>query len=683
MKGFIGFAIWMSCLFAGSVQARPLTPEDLVAVKRVAGPTVTPDGKTVYFAVTTYDLKTNRGHTRIFGADTEGKTGPNPVTGADSNSFAPSVSPDGRNLAFISTRKDGPQIWLLPLSSPGEAQQLTSLSTGVSGPLVWSPDSRRLLFHSQVDPKCMDADCVDKTGREDKPDHSGQLFTGLLYRHWNYWRNGLVNHVMAVDVQGGKLHLLTPGQHDSPPVSLGGAVDYRFSPDGREVAFVMNTDAQVATSTNNDVFLLDLEKGSPRRLSPGKGNDYSPVYSPDGKYVAYLSMARAGYESDKADIILVERATGKTVNLTAKMDISVYKFAFAPDQNMIFFSAPEKGHLNLFRVNFNGQIQRDLDKVFVTDFVPLKDFRMLLVNQTISRPPEVFAHGGKYLSSEPDAMREPALASISRVNDQLLAPVTMGETTDMWFRGAGGDQVHALILQPPGFNPARKYPVVFLLHGGPQGSFGYDFHPRWNSQMFAAPGYVVVMVNFHGSNGYGQKFQDSIQGDWGGKPYQDVMAALKEVRKLSYVDPARIGAAGASYGGYLINWIGTQTREFSVLVSHSGLFNLEAMYGTTEELWFPEWENRGTPWSNRKLYQRWSPHNHITKWKTPTLVVHGALDFRVTVDQGMQLFTYLQRLGVPSSFLYFPDEDHFVFKPRNRIVWWNTVHQYMATYLKP
>jgi dipeptidyl aminopeptidase/acylaminoacyl peptidase len=673
----------LTALIAVSATARPLTPEDLVAVKRVGSPAVTPDGRSVFYTVTTYDLKTNKGSTRIWTAEVEGKTAPRAVTTSDSSAFSPSVSPDGKTLAFVSVRKDGPQLFLLPLTGAGEAAPLTTLSTGVSGPLVWSPDSRRILFHSQVDPKCMDVACIEAAGTAEKPRHSGQLFTGLLYRHWNAWRDGLVNHVLVVDVADGKLNLLTPGQHDAPPVALGGAVDYVFSPDGREVAYVMNTDAMPAASTNNDVFVLDLASGKSTRVSTGKGNDFSPAYSPDGKYLAWLSMARPGYESDKADIILQDRAARTRVNLTAALDRSVGRFAFAPDQNLIFFVASEQGHEKLFRVNFTGQLHKDLDRVFVTDFVPLKNFRMILVNQTISRPPEIFFHGGKYASANPDALRDPVLAPVSRVNDAHLAPISMGETEDLWFKGAKGDQVHALILKPPAFSAAKKYPVVFLLHGGPQGAFGYDFHPRWNSQMFAAPGYVVVMPNFHGSSGYGRKFQDSIQGDWGGGPYQDVMAALREVRKLSYVDPKRVGAAGASYGGYLINWIGGQTREFLALVSHSGVFNIESMYGSTEELWFPERENMGTPWQNRKTYQKWSPHQYVSNWKTPTLVVHGALDFRVTVDQGMQLFTSLQRLGVPSKFLYFPDEDHFVFKPQNRILWWNTVWQFLGTHLKP
>ncbi|PKN45072.1 MAG: S9 family peptidase [Deltaproteobacteria bacterium HGW-Deltaproteobacteria-17] len=677
------FLILALLALAPAAMARTLTPEDLVAVKRVGSPAVTPDGKTVFYTVTGYDLKTNKGLTRIWSADVQGQTAPRAVTAADSSAFAPAVSPDGKTLAFVSVRKDGPQIWLLPLAAAAEASQLTELATGVSGPLVWSPDSRRILFNSAVDPKCMDVACIEASATAEKPRHSGQLFTGLLYRHWNAWRDGLVNHVLVVDVADGKLTLLTPGVHDSPPVALGGAVDYCFSPDGREVAFVMNTDALPAASTNNDVFVLDLAAGTSTRISTGRGNDFSPAFSPDGKYLAWLSMARPGYESDKADIILLDRAGKTRVNLTARLDRSVGQFAFAPDQNLIFFSAAEQGHEKMFRVNFSAQLYKDLDGVFVTDFVPLKNFRMILVNQTISTPPEIFFHGGKYASANPDALRDPALTPVSRVNDTLLAPIEMGRTEDLWFKGARGDQVHALILKPPAFSAAKKYPVVFLLHGGPQGSFGYDFHPRWNSQMFAAPGYVVVMPNFHGSNGYGQKFQDSIQGDWGGGPYQDVMAALKEVRKLPYVDPKRIGAAGASYGGYLINWIGGQNNEFLALVSHSGVFNIESMYGSTEELWFPERENLGAPWQNRKMYQKWSPHQFVGRWKTPTLVVHGAMDFRVTVDQGMQLFTSLQRLGVPSKFLYFPDEDHFVFKPQNRILWWNTVWQFLGSYLKP
>lgn len=684
MKHRYGLLFFVVLVWAHTAAARVLTPQDLVGVKKVSSPTVTPDSRTIFYTVTSYDLASNTGKHRIWSATLDGGGTARSITSADFSSFAPSVSPDGRTLAFLSMRAGGvPQIWLLPLDKPGEAVQLTQFAPGVSAPLVWSPDSRRILFSAAVDPTCMDAVCADERAKADPPAHSGQLFEKLLYRHWNEWRNGLVNHVFVVDTADGKPVLLTVGPHDAPPIALGGEVDYVFSPDGREVAYVMNTDAQPAISTNNDVFVLNLATGKSERISTSKGNDFAPAYSPDGRYLAWLSMVRPGYESDKADIVLYDRMAKTRTTLTAKVDFSVSRFAFAPDQKMIFFVAAEKGYENVFRVNFSGQVYKDLDRVFVTALLPLTNYRFVVLNQSITRPAEVFVHLGKYLSSAPDALRDPsALMPVSKINDAHLADIEMGTTEDFWFAGAGGDTVHALILKPPAFDPARKYPVVFLLHGGPQGSFGYDFHPRWNAQMFAAPGYVVVMVNFHGSNGYGQKFQDSIQGDWGGKPYQDVMIALREIRKLPYVDPKRIGAAGASYGGYLINWIGTQTQEFACLISHSGVFNLESMYGSTEELWFPEHENLGTPWQNRKLYQKWSPHMYVGKWKTPTLVVHGANDFRVPVEQGMQLFTSLQRLGVPSKFLYFPDEDHFVFKPQNRILWWNTVWKWLSTYLK-
>ncbi|MBU1240749.1 S9 family peptidase, partial [Myxococcota bacterium] len=349
----------------------------------------------------------------------------------------------------------------------------------------------------------------------------------------------------------------------------------------------------------------------------------------------------------------------------------------------IYFSAQDQGYINMWSVSFTGKLQPEFVSNFITDFKVLRRGHMVILDQTIAKPQELYFHNGKKVPrGKLGRVRAGKAVPLSANNTLLLSDIAMGETRSLWVKGDKGDKVHSLILTPPNFDKTKKYPVVFLIHGGPQGAFGYDFHPRWNSQLFAAPGYVVVMPNFHGSTGYGQKFQDAIRGNWGGSPYIDVMNVFDAVEKLPYVDKTRIGAAGASYGGYLVDWIGTKNNRFKCLISHSGVYNIVSMYGSTEELWFPEWENLGTPWENPEMYKKHSPHYYVKNWKTPTLIVHGALDFRVTIDQSMQLFTSLQRLGVPSQFLYFPDEDHFVFKPKNRIKWWATVHTWLKSYLK-
>lgn len=678
-------------------QGKILTVTDLVKVKRVFLPAVTPDYKTVFFTVTSYDAKNNSSDTAIFKTDFKGLK-PVRITPVGVKEWAPSVSRNGKMLAFIRyTPKDkkGPQLWIMDIKS-GKARKVTDTYASVSAPLVWSPDSKRILFNSSVHKKCMNMECVEKEATEKKPT-GAQLFDTLLYRHWNHWRNHNINQLFSADVKSGQVSFelgvaINTWGRDVPPVALGGAVDYAISPDGKEISFAMNTDRLVAKSTNNDVFTYRSRNKNAHQISKSKGNDFSPTYSPDNRYIAFLSMARAGYEADKAVLTLFDRRTRKLIPLTDRLDLSVSQYAFAPDEKRIYFTTQEKGRINMYSTDFRGTIRPEFKNTFITDFIVMSRKKLLILNQTIRYPQELYLHDGKTIK-DPDckvvagkcpAIRDNSkLVEVSAINKELMAPLKMNDAEEMWVNGSGGDKVHVLILKPPSFDSKKRYPVVFLIHGGPQGAFGYDFHPRWNSQLFASPGYVVVMVNFHGSTGYGMKFQDAIRGDWGGGPYKDIMAAFDEVSKLSYIDKNRIGAAGASYGGYMINWIGTKNNKFKCLISHSGVFNIESMYGSTEELWFPEWENKGTPWENRETYRKWSPHQYVQNWKTPTLVVHGAKDFRVTIDQGMQLFTSLQRLGVPSKFLYFPNEDHFVFQPANRILWWNTVHKWLAKYLTP
>jgi dipeptidyl aminopeptidase/acylaminoacyl peptidase len=436
----------------------------------------------------------------------------------------------------------------------------------------------------------------------------------------------------------------------------------------------MNEASFLATSTNNDIFTVKVSDvlnndWKFKKISVSEGNDNQPIYSPDGKYIAFCSMQRAGFEADKQRIMLYDRMSQKLIDLTGDYDLSADELVWSNDSKSIYFTAANKIHKSIFKVDLNTQLVASMvESVVASDLKLSGDGNILYFkNQRSTLPYEIFA-----INTDKRNFRR-----ITNVNSDLLSKLEMNEVETFWCEGAEETEIQSIILKPPFFKQGEKYPMIFLIHGGPQGNWEDDFHYRWNLQMFASNGYVVVAPNPRGSTGYGQKFTDEISQDWGGKPYIDLMNTYDHaVNNFSFIDKENTFAAGASYGGYMINWIEGQTDRFNALVSHAGVFNLESMYGTTEELWFPEWENGGTPWENRELYQKWSPHMFVENFKTPMLVIHGAYDFRVPYSQAMELFTSLQRMGVESKFLYFPDETHFVTKPQNAKLWWNTIFEW-------
>jgi dipeptidyl aminopeptidase/acylaminoacyl peptidase len=650
-----------------------MTAQDLLSVKWVSQVAVSPAGPHVAYVLKTSDHDGNRWHTNLYlvRAD-EPAAAPRPLTNTPGSNGSPAFSPDGRRVAFVSTRGgDTPQIWIIPVDG-GEAVQLTRLSTGAAGPL-WSPDGKHLAFASPVFPGCKDDACNAlrlKARRESKV--KARVFDHLLIRHWNRWRDERRSHLFVVPADGGEPRDLTPGPHDVPPVALAGSPGYAFSPDGKTLAYAKNTDPVVATSTNNDLFEVPLEGGEEKRLTTNPGNDHSPRYSPDGRYLAYLSMERAGYEADRQRVMVRDRQSGAETEWTQGFAGQPHNLLWAADSKTLYFTAPQRGFEEIFAASTNG-VRQVSEKRTAKHLQVLPDGRRLVfTHEAADRAPEVHLLDLETKETRP----------LTRLNEALSTPLGLRPAEHHWFEGAAGAKIHAVLVKPPGFREGARYPAVVLVHGGPQGMTGDDFHPRWNLQMFASAGYVVFGINFHGSTGFGQAFTDAIQADWGGKPYEDVMRGTEYLAALPFVDPKRICAAGASYGGYLANWMATQTQRFACLVSHSGIFNLESKYASTEELWFPEWELRGTPWTNRRMYRRWSPHSHAEKIRTPTLVVHGQRDFRVPVEQGLQMFTALQRQGVASRLLYFPDEDHFVQKPQNIVLWWNTIRDWLGRHLR-
>jgi dipeptidyl aminopeptidase/acylaminoacyl peptidase len=662
-------------LAAQTTGLKPIAFEDFIRIKRVTDLQLSPDGTKIAFVVTVMDVAANRGASDIWIVPSRGGE-PRRLTSSPAADMNPRWSPDGRTIAFISTRSGSPQVWTIDPNG-GEAVQLTRLSTGASG-VIWSPKGTHLAFVSSVFPDCPDDESNRKRLEEAEASKvKGRVFDHLLIRHWNAWWDGTRSHLFVVPAAGGTPVDVSPGDFDVPPIALGGAQDYVFSPDGAEIAFVRNIDPELrlGLGTNNDVFLTGTAGGEAKKLTANKANDHSPRYSPDGRYLAYLAMARPGFEADRQCLMLFDRRAGTAVNLTEKLDYSVGDLLWGPGSGAIYFDAEEKGRTAIFKVALaTGKIDRVLDGHFLGSLALSPDGGTLyFLMQALNRPNDVWSYD----------LKSKALGQITKINADLLAGLDMSPAEEFWFEGAAGARVHGFLLKPPAFDPSKKYPLLMLIHGGPQGVFGDDFHYRWNAQMFAAGGYVTAMVNFHGSTGYGQAFTDSITGDWGGKPFEDILKAVGFLHgAYPFIDRTKLGAAGASYGGYMIDWIEGHTDIFDCLISHDGVFDLRSMYGATEELWFPEWEYHGTPWTSPEQYTKWSPSMSVPRFKTPLLVVHSANDFRVPLEQGLQLFTALQRLGVPSKLLYFPDEDHFISKPQNAALWWKTLHEWLATYLK-
>jgi dipeptidyl aminopeptidase/acylaminoacyl peptidase len=675
LTALFAFMIGLSCtVWITALDSRPLTFDDFIRIQRLSDPQVSPQGDKIAFVITKMDTETNTSNSDIWIQSADGGK-PWQLTSSPKSDFNPRWSPDGEKIAFISTRKGTPQVWLID-SRGGEAYPLTDISTGASG-VIWSPTGNHLAFISSVYPDCEDDGCNRKRNEEkEKSPVKARIFDELLFRHWNSWRENTRSHVFVIPSGGGNARDLSPGDFDVPPISLGSSNDYTFSPDGIEMCFVRNTDPELrlGLGTNNDLFISSIQDGDIIKITENRANDNSPHYSPDGRYIAYRAMKRPGFEADRYCLMLYDRKTKDIANLTEKLDASVDEIIWSGDNSNIYITFEEKGRTVLARVSINGQdSERILDGHTIGSLqISPDEKKFFLLKQSIRSPSELYSFD---LASE-------ALTQITNINDPLLADLSMNPAEEFWFDGANGDKIHGYLLKPPFFDPGKKYPLVMLIHGGPQGAWHDNFHYRWNAQMFASPGYVVAMVNFHGSTGYGQDFTDSISGDWGGKPYKDIMLSLDYLLShYDFIDKDRVGAAGASYGGYMINWIEGHSDRFSCLISHASVFDLRSMYGGTEELWFPEWEFQGTPWTNPDQYKKWSPSFYVENFQTPCLVIHGQFDFRLPVTQGFQLFTALQRRHVPSKLLYFPDEGHFVTKPQNARLWWKAVHDWLAEYL--
>jgi dipeptidyl aminopeptidase/acylaminoacyl peptidase len=647
---------------------RPIGIDEYITLKAAGDPQVSPDGERVAFTITTPSLQDNRGISKIWLVNlTSGQT--SQLTSGAGSDRIPRWAPDGKSIVFVSTRDGSSQIWRLPLSG-GEAEKLSSVATGVSDFLL-APDGVTLYFTSDVKwPDTLEIDRRNGTYPTD-----ARIWTDLFYRHWNEWRVGIRSHLFRLSAGDGVVTDLTPLDRDVPPLALGGR-DIAISPANTELAIVYNPDSVAATSTNNDVFLMGLDGQGRQPITTSKANDNSPAYSPDGKYVAYLAMSVPGFEADRQEIMLYERATSKRTALTPDWPLSVSAITWLPDAKAIIAEVEERGEHVFYRVEVSGgKRTRLIGGGFNTALqVSANGDRLVYLHSSATRPLEVW-------TARSDGREARA---VTHLHNDRFAGLDIRPLEKFGFVGALGDSVFGWLMKPPGFDSTKRYPLVYLIHGGPQGAWLDQWHGRWNYALFAARGYVVAAVNFHGSTGYGQAFTNSISRHWGDIPYEDLMKGLDAVSALPYVDPTRLGAAGASYGGYMVYWMAGHTDRFKVLVAHDGVFNNLSMAGSTEELWFPNHEFGGSMLDSpgRAVMELWSPVNAVAQWKTPMLIVHSQNDYRIELSEGLQAFTALKLLGVPAKFLYFPDEDHWVNRPRNRRIWWNTVLDWLDQYLK-
>ncbi len=655
---------------------KPFTINDLIPIRRVSDPQLSPDGKWIAYTITDTDKAANRRTTRMYLISVKGGE-VQPLLNNEAAS-QPRWSPDGSHLAFISAKSGAPQIWMFEVATR-KTTQVSNIALGADNP-VWSPDGRMLAFTSDVYPDCPDNDCNAR--RDDEASKSkvkAKISDKLLFRHWNFWKEGKRTHVFIVQATGGAARDMTPGDADAPPFSLGGPNDYAFSPDSKELVYARNTDKDEALSTNSDLFTVPVEGGEAKRLTgDNKGADLSPQYSPDGKYLAYRSQVRATFEADRWRLMLYDRETGKSRAISNAIDNSVESFAFSPDNKKIYAVVLERGQQPVYELSpDNVSVKKIMATGFNDDLKVSGDGKtFIFTRNSATRPVEIFRANTDGTS----------IAQITRTNDATLSEFGLRAAEEVSWEGAGKAKVFGYLVKPANFDATKKYPLVVLIHGGPQGAWNDAWSYRWNPQVFASAGYVVFMPNPRGSTGYGQNFTDEISGDWGGKVYTDITNGVANVILAPYIDKERIGAAGGSYGGYMVNWIIGHNDDprfkFKALVSHAGVFNLTSMYGVTEELWFADWEFKGKPWTNPQMYDRWSPHKFVAKFNTPTLVVHGEMDYRVPVGEGLQLFTALQLQNVPSKLLYYPDEGHWVLKPQNSQLWYDTVLGWFDTYLK-
>lgn len=669
----------LAALPALAETTHPITVHDMLAMKRISDPQPSPDGRQIAFVVSTTDLEANRGRLDLWIVGSDGSA-PRPLTTHPTTDSTPLWSPDGKTLYFLSSRSGSSQVWAMRFDG-GEPVQVTNLPLDVSN-LMLSPDGSRLAFSLEVFAGTSIDDTVKRIADRAKQKATGNIYDQLLFRHWDTWSDQRRNHIFVMPASGGPaVDIMRDMSADAPSRPFGDASEFTFTPDGKSIVFTArDAGREEAWSTNFDLWVAPVD-GSAKPVNLTDANDAwdtTPSFSPDGKTLGYLAMSRPGFEADRYRIVLRSWPDGATRVLTESWDSSPGGIEWSSDGREIYTSSDNLGQHSLFAVNATtGAVRTVVRDGTVSSPAVMKSGksdRIVYGLDTLKSPVELF-------SVRPDGTD---VRRVTDINRAAIAAVRMGDYEQFTFKGANDATVYGYLVKPVDFDPAKKYPIAFLIHGGPQGSFGNHFHYRWNPQPYAGRGYAAVMIDFHGSTGYGQAFTDGIRNDWGGKPLDDLQKGLAAaVAKYPFLDGDRAAALGASYGGYMINWIaGAWPDRFRALVTHDGNLDERFAYYATEELWFPEWEHGGTPWKNPEGYSKHNPIELVKNWKTPILVVHGGQDFRVVETGGMATFTAAQRKGIPSRFLYFPNENHWVLKPANSILWHDTVLDWLDRWTK-
>lgn len=657
-------------------ETHPFSIHDMLAMDRVGDPQVSPDGKLIVFTVRETDLDANRGRTDLWLVGVDGKA-LRRLTSHSASDWNPRWSKCGKRVWFLSTRSGSSQVWRIPVDG-GEAEQVSKLPLNV-GNLVVSPYGHHFAVTMEVYPDEGCPGCTKKKLNEiEKQQTTGRLFDRTFVRHWDTWKDGRRSHVFILPCKGGKPTKVMAGMDaDTPAKPFGGPEEITFTPDGKGLIFTArDVGKEEPWSTDFDLYYVPLDGSEKPKCLTESNNawDTHPVFSPDGKTLAYVAMERAGYESDRFRLILRSWPDGTERVLTQDWDRSVGGFCWSGDNKTIYVTASNLGQRSLFAIDVATAKVRTVVRDGFVGAIGVASKNIIFGFDDLKNPVELF-------SVKPNGKD---IREITRINEDKVAAARVGDFEQFTFKGWNDEDVHCYIVKPVDFDPAKKYPVAFLIHGGPQGSFGNHYHYRWNPQTYAGAGYAAVMVDFHGSVGYGQKFCDSIRGDWGGKPLEDLQKGLAAaLERYPWMDSERVAGLGASFGGFMVNWIaGNWNDRFLCLVNHDGNLDERFAYYATEELWFPEWDHEGTPWSNPEGYEKHNPVHHVHKWKTPMLVIQGQQDFRIVESQGVATFNALQRLGVPSKLLYFPDENHWVLKPHNSIQWHNTVIEWLDQWCK-
>ncbi|MFN0243614.1 MAG: prolyl oligopeptidase family serine peptidase [Planctomycetota bacterium] len=668
----------LASLSVPALETHPFGIGDMLAMDRISDPQVSPDAQWVAFTLRTTDLEANKGRTDIWIAKVDGSASKR-LTEHEAADTSPRWLPDGKSLVFLSTRSGSSQVWKIAVDG-GEPMQLSRFPLDVDNLLVF-PDGERAIVTMEVYPDLEPAKALEETKKRDdekaKKKASGKIYESLLFRHWDTWEDGKRSHVFTWNLAGGDpVDLMAGMDADSPSKPFGGAEEIAISPEGREVVFAaLAYGPDVAWTTAIDLYAAPADGKIPARnvTIDNKAYDNSPVFSPDGRWVAYLAMQHAGYEADRTRIVLMDRRTGAARAISEAWDRSPSEITWSADGKTIYTTADNLGNKSLFAFDVETKQPKVLVEKGTSGSPRIAGDRVLYLHDTLHSPAEI--HSVARDGSDRRA--------VTKINASKVAAARFGAYEQFSFPGAKNETVYGYVVKPADFDASKKYPVAMLIHGGPQGSFGDHFHYRWNPQAYAGAGYATIFIDFHGSTGYGQAFCDAIRGDWGGAPYEDLMKGLDfALSKYAFLDGTRVAALGASYGGYMINWIAGQTDRFQALVCHDGNLDERLAYFDTEELWFPEWDHGGTPWDNPEGYAKHNPIEHVKNWKTPMLVIHGALDYRVVDTQGMSTFTALQRRGIPSKLLYFPDENHWVLKPANSQLWHETVLGWLDRWLK-